>query len=92
MSAHLTSLWMLASSALLADEPDAPPSVRAQTAVVRTLADTLGHLSPSSEAAASICEQLVDELARLGTLIASVPPGPLPPAQDASNETSSSAA
>lgn len=81
MSAHLASLWMLASSALLADEPNAPPSVRAQTAIVRTLADTLGHLSPSSEAAASICEQLVDELARLGTLMAGAGLAePVPPA------------
>ncbi|HZU85366.1 MAG TPA: hypothetical protein VE987_20685 [Polyangiaceae bacterium] len=69
MSAHLPSLWTLASSALLSDEPHSHPSVRAQTAVVRSLADALGHLGPTSDAAASLCEQLVEELARLGSLI-----------------------
>ena len=69
MSAHLPALWTLASSALIADEPGASPSVRAQTAVVRTLADALGQLAPSSAAAESICEQLVEELTRLGSLI-----------------------
>ena len=73
MSAHspstLPSVWTLASSALLSDQPDASPSVRAQTAVVRTLADALGQLAPSSDAAAAVCEQLVEELARLGSLI-----------------------
>jgi hypothetical protein len=69
MSVHRSSLWTLASSALLSDEPHAPPAVRAQTAVVRTLADALGQLAPSSDAAVAICEQLVDELARLGSLI-----------------------
>jgi hypothetical protein len=69
MSVHLPSLWTLASCALLSDERDAHPSVRAQTAVVRSLADALGQLAPSSEAAGGIYEQLVEELARLGSLV-----------------------
>jgi hypothetical protein len=69
MSGHLPTLWTLASCALLSDEPDAAPSVRAQTAVVRTLADALGRLAPSSQAAETVCEQLVEELTRLGSLI-----------------------
>jgi hypothetical protein len=69
MSAHLPSLWTLASSALLSDEPHAHPSVRAQSAIVRTLADALGQHGSSSEAGVAICEQLVEELARLGSLV-----------------------
>jgi hypothetical protein len=67
MSPHSTAKW--ASSEGLADEPQAPPSVRAQTAVVRTLADALKHLSPTSDIALALQEQLQEELARLGLRI-----------------------
>lgn len=42
------------------------PSVRAQTAIVRALADALERHIASGEAAESLREQLVEELARLG--------------------------
>lgn len=65
MSAHLPSLWTLG----FFDEHAAPPSVRAQRAVVRTVADALDQVAPSSEAAAGLREQLAEELARLGSRI-----------------------
>ena len=54
--------WVLGPS----DELHAPPSVRAQTAVVRSLANALEQVAPSSEAAIALREQLAEELARLG--------------------------
>lgn len=42
------------------------PSVRAQTAIVRALADALQHHTAAGDAADSLREQLVEELARLG--------------------------
>lgn len=65
MSAHLPLPWALGSF----DDPHAPPSVRAQTAVVRSLADALEQLAPSSDSALSIRQQLAEELARLGYCI-----------------------
>lgn len=41
-------------------------SVRAQTAVVRALADALKHHTARGDAAESLREQLIEELARLG--------------------------
>lgn len=41
-------------------------SVRAQTAIVRALADALRYHAARGEAAISLREQLVEELARLG--------------------------
>jgi hypothetical protein len=40
-------------------------SVRAQTAIVRTLADALRHHTASGEAAQSLRQQLVEEVSRL---------------------------
>ena len=65
MSAHLPPLWTLGFS----DESAVPHSVRAQRAVVRTLADALDQVAPSSAMAAGLREQLAEELARLGTRI-----------------------
>jgi hypothetical protein len=65
MTAHLPLPWMLGSS----DDPNAPPSVRAQTAVVRSLADALEQMAPSSDSAVSLRQQLAEELARLGYCI-----------------------
>ncbi|MGA7119310.1 MAG: hypothetical protein WBY94_04390 [Polyangiaceae bacterium] len=65
MTAHLPLPWMLGSS----DDAHASPSVRAQTAVVRSLADALEQLAPSSDSAASLRQQLAEELARLGYCI-----------------------
>jgi hypothetical protein len=42
------------------------PSVRAQTAIVRALADALKHHTARGDATESLREQLVEELARLG--------------------------
>jgi hypothetical protein len=42
------------------------PSVRAQAAIVRALADALEHHIASGDAADSLRDQLVEELARLG--------------------------
>jgi hypothetical protein len=65
MPGHLPLPWLLGSC----DDPLAPPSVRAQTAVVRSLADALEQLAPSSESAVSLRQQLAEELARLGYCI-----------------------
>lgn len=68
MMSELHSQW--ASPQGLADEPGAAPaSVRAQTAIVRSLADALEQLPPSSDAAIDIREQLQEELVRLGSRI-----------------------
>jgi hypothetical protein len=67
MMSELPALWV--SSQGLSDEPEAPASVRAQTAIVRSLADALEQLSPLSDAAIDIREQLQEELARLGSRI-----------------------
>jgi hypothetical protein len=67
MMSELHSLWE--SPQGLADEPGAPASVRAQTAIVRSLADALEQLPPSSDAAIDIREQLQEELVRLGSRI-----------------------
>jgi hypothetical protein len=64
MSTHLPSLWTLG----FFEEP-APHSVRAQRAVVRTLADALDQVAPSSDAAVALRAQLAEELARLGSRI-----------------------
>jgi hypothetical protein len=69
MSAHLPSLWTLDSLELLADEFPSPPAVRAQTAVVRSLTDAIEQFAPSSDIAVALREQLVEELARLGSRI-----------------------
>jgi hypothetical protein len=69
MSARLVSQWMLGSSELPPEEFQAPPSVRAQSAVVRTLAHALQQLSPTSDVAAALRQQLAEELGRLGTRI-----------------------
>jgi hypothetical protein len=69
MSAHSPLLWTFHTFALLSDEPDAPPSVRAQTAVVRTLADALERASPASPMAQALRDQLAEELRRLGSFI-----------------------
>ena len=42
-----------------------PPSVRAQSAVVRTLSDAIAHLSARGDAAEGLREQLADEETRL---------------------------
>jgi hypothetical protein len=52
-----------------ADEVRAPPSVRAQSAVVRTLADALKQQGLSGDTVKSLNEQLAEELARLGLRI-----------------------
>jgi hypothetical protein len=65
MTAHLPLPWTLGSS----DDLHASPSVRAQTAVVRSLADALEQLAPTSDSAVSLREQLAEELARLGYCI-----------------------
>jgi hypothetical protein len=51
-----------------ANSDDEPPisSVRAQTAIVRTLADALKHHTASGEAGDSLRKQLMEELSRLG--------------------------
>ncbi|HEY4012882.1 MAG TPA: hypothetical protein VGM06_06075 [Polyangiaceae bacterium] len=51
------------------DEPRAPASVRAQSAVVRTLADALEQLALPGDMAVGLREQLAEELARLGSRI-----------------------
>jgi len=66
MSARFPMPWMLGSFEGSAEDTEGPASVRAQTAVVRTLADTLEQLAPSSDAAVAIRQQLAEELARLG--------------------------
>jgi hypothetical protein len=48
------------------DDEQPVSSVRAQTAVVRTLADALKHHTASGEAADSLRKQLMEELSRLG--------------------------
>jgi hypothetical protein len=62
MPARLPLPWNLDPS----DELHATPSVRAQTAVVRSLANALEQVAPSSAAATALREQLAEELARLG--------------------------
>jgi hypothetical protein len=69
LPSHLSSLWTLDSLELLADEFPAPLAVRAQTAVVRTLTDAIEQFAPSSVMAVALREQLVEELARLGSRI-----------------------
>ncbi|MDP9000085.1 MAG: hypothetical protein M3O46_08240 [Myxococcota bacterium] len=69
MSARRLSVWTLRTSELLAHAPHEPPSVRAQTAIVLTVADALERQPPSSGQAAALREQLVEELARLGSRI-----------------------
>jgi hypothetical protein len=66
MSARLPMPWTLGSFEGSPEDTEGPASVRAQTAVVRTLADTLEQLAPSSDAAVAIRQQLAEELARLG--------------------------
>ena len=51
------------------DEPHAPASVRAQSAVVRTLADALEHLGLPLDVEVALREQLAEEVARLGSCI-----------------------
>jgi hypothetical protein len=51
------------------DEVLAPPSVRAQSAVVRTLTDALEQHGLSSETRGSLRAQLAEELDRLGLRI-----------------------
>ncbi len=42
-----------------------PPSVRAQSAVVRTLSDAIEHLTASGSATDGLREQLAEEVSRL---------------------------
>jgi hypothetical protein len=44
-----------------------PHSVRAQSAIVRTLADAIAHHEASGDAADGLREQLVEEMDRLGS-------------------------
>ncbi len=44
-----------------------PQSVRAQSAIVRTLADAIAHHEASGDAADGLREQLVEEMDRLGS-------------------------
>jgi hypothetical protein len=67
MSLQVPAPWTPSES--LSDEPHSSPSVRAQTAIVRTLADALEQLSPTSDAAGDLRQQLQEELARLGSRI-----------------------
>jgi hypothetical protein len=70
MTAHLPLPWMLGSS----EDMNASPSVRAQTAVVRSVADALQQAAPSSDTAVSLRQQLAEELARLGCIQESAAP------------------
>jgi hypothetical protein len=54
------------SSPETADESE-PQSVRAQSAIVRTLADAIAHHEASGDAAEGLREQLVEEMDRLGS-------------------------
>jgi hypothetical protein len=62
-------MWTVHTSPLLSDRPQAPPSVRAQTALVRTLADALERATPASPMAHALREQLAEELRRLSSNI-----------------------
>jgi hypothetical protein len=53
----------------LHDDPRGPASVRAQSAVVRTLADALDHLGLPLDVEVGLREQLAEEVARLGSCI-----------------------
>lgn len=58
-------MWTVHTSPLLSERPHAPASVRAQTALVRTLADALERAAPASPLAHALREQLDEELRRL---------------------------
>lgn len=60
---------IVGSSSAVEDEPHAPASVRAQSAVVRTLAHALEQLALPGEVELGLREQLAEELARLGSFI-----------------------
>ena len=57
---------MKGAQAARSDEEPPVSSVRAQTAIVRTLADALKHHTASGETADGLRKQLMEELSRLG--------------------------
>ncbi len=69
MSERRGSHRIVGSSGAVEDEPHAPASVRAQSAIVRTLADALEQLALPGDLALGLREQLAEELARLGSCI-----------------------
>ncbi len=70
MSEAIASVGSHGSAALPSDELDMSPAVRAQSAVVRTLADATARVGLSSETAAALRAQLAEETTRLERCIA----------------------
>src|SRR5579883_1447496 len=75
MSETIGSAGSYGPAVLSSNEADTHPAVRAQTAVVRSLADATAQVGLSSETAAALQAQLAEEMTRLQRCIEQVAAG-----------------